>query len=66
MFTEIRAYPLEIRDIDTKGVFVAHASVFDVKDSYRTFFDRGVFERTIEKRNGSFPMTKNHDWRNPG
>jgi HK97 family phage prohead protease len=66
MFTEVRAYPLEIRDIDTKGVFVAHASVFDVMDSYKSFFDRGSFTRTIENRGGSFPMTKNHDWRNPG
>ena len=66
MFTEIRTFPMKIRDIDSKGVFVAHASIFDVLDSYKSFFDMGVFKRTIKAHNGSFPMTKNHDWHNPG
>jgi len=66
MFTEIRTVPLEIRDIDSKGVFVAHGSIFDVLDSYETVFDPGSFKRTIKARKGSFPMTANHDWHSPG
>lgn len=66
MFTEIRTYPLELRDIDNKGVFVAHASIFDVLDEHETIFDAGCFKRTIKAHKGSFPLTKNHDWTNPG
>jgi len=66
MFTEIRTVPLEIRDIDTKGVFVAHASIFDVIDSYNSTFDEGSFKRTIKARKGAFPLAKNHDWTSPG
>ena len=66
MFTEIRTVPLEIRDIDSKGVFVAHASIFDVVDSYNSTFDPGSFKRTIKARNGAFPLAKNHDWTSPG
>lgn len=66
MFTEIRTFPMEIRDIDSKGVFVAHASMFDTLDSYETIFDPGSFKRTIKEHRGSFPMTANHDWHNPG
>lgn len=66
MFTEIRTYPLELRDIDSKGVIVAHASIFGVEDTYETFFDPGVFKRTIKAHKGSFPLAKNHDWTNPG
>jgi len=66
MFTETRTVPLEIRDIDSKGVFVAHGSLFDILDSYKSIFDSGSFKRTIKARKGSFPMTANHNWHNPG
>jgi len=66
MFTEIRTFPLEIRDIDSTGVFVAHASIFGNVDGYGTIFDAGSFKRSIKARKGSFPLARNHEWWAPG
>jgi HK97 family phage prohead protease len=65
MFTEIRTYPLELREVNDEGTFVGHFSVFDVIDSYNSTFDRGAFVRTIKARKGEFPLAKNHQWESP-
>jgi len=57
------AVPLEVRELgggDQVGHFGAHASVFGVKDSYDTYFDKGAFARTLKAQKGELPITFFH------
>lgn len=47
-------------ELDDKGRFTGHASVFDVVDSWGTVFDRGSFRKTIKDHKGFFPMAWMH------
>ncbi len=66
MILETRTVPLEIREIDDKGRFDGHASIFGVVDSYNTIFDKGSFKKTLQESKNALPLTLAHDWRTGG
>jgi HK97 family phage prohead protease len=51
----------EMRALDEAGVFSGYASVFAVKDSYGTVFDRGAFKKTLRDHKGWLPLVWMHD-----
>jgi len=51
----------ELREISEAGVFTGYASVFGVKDSYGTVFDRGAFKKTLRDHKGWLPLVWMHD-----
>jgi len=66
MFRETRTVPLEIRELDERGWFDGHASVFGVVDTYGTEFDRGCFKKTLREHKNELPLTRSHDWMTGG
>jgi HK97 family phage prohead protease len=51
----------EVREIDDAGVFSGYASVFGVKDTYGTVFDKGAFKKTLRDHKGWLPLVWMHD-----
>jgi hypothetical protein len=51
----------ELREISEAGVFSGYASVFGVKDSYGTVFDKGAFKKTLRDHKGWLPLVWMHD-----
>jgi len=54
-----RAFGIRLVD-DEPGLFTGYASVFGVKDSYDTIFDKGCFKKTIKDHKGRLPLTWMH------
>lgn len=57
---QLRAFRLDDVQVGDEGVVVFHSSVFGVKDSYGTVFDRGCFVKTLAEHNGEFAVTWFH------
>lgn len=59
--------PFEVRSMPTEGtdygVVEGYASVFNVKDSYGTFFDKGAFQKSLAENN--IKILWQHDWDQP-
>jgi len=60
---KVRVVPFQTRAVKEDGEFSGHASVFGVKDSYDTIFDKGCFSRTLKHHQNEVPITKHHDAR---
>lgn len=58
---QLRALRLDDIQVADAGHVVFHSSIFGVKDSYETVFDRGCFDRTIDHHQGLFPIVWFHD-----
>jgi hypothetical protein len=51
----------EVRELSETGVFSGYASVYGVKDSYNSVFDKGAFKKTVREHKGWLPLVWMHD-----
>lgn len=57
-----RFFKVNLKSIDTAGVFAGYGSVFGNLDCQGDIVDYGAFKRTIKHNKGVFPMLFNHSW----
>ena len=62
---QLRAFRLDDVQVGETGQVTFHSSVFGVKDTYDTIFDRGCFAKTINDHRGMFDVMWFHDPRTP-
>jgi len=58
---QLRAFRLDDVQVADAGHVVFHSSIFGVKDSYETIFDRGCFSKTVNDHSGMFPVVWFHN-----
>jgi len=62
---QLRAFRIDDVQVQAEGHVGFHSSVFGIKDSYDTIFDRGCFAKTLDENQGLFPVAWFHDPRTP-
>ncbi len=64
-FQETKSFKFEIKKLTAEGEFEGYAAVFNLVDHGGDIIEPGAFRKTIRDNRGIFPMTWNHDVRDP-